>query len=321
VGNVIIKTAEFFSVFMTLINFKCIKFKNRSQHYPSVFVLFIVSIKFHKSIITFMRKPLILTISLMVFTIFQSSAQKARLSKKTIPSATTANIDSVKWKKDNFIVNRDSAYINPYYALQKLSGGNLRFQRSQSIFPRQDPDLIRSLSEGQKPFAIIVGCSDSRVSSEILFDQGFGDLFVSRTAGQVMAQATYGTIEYAYLALGTKLIVVLGHSSCGAVDAAIKRPEAPPGHIVTLINSIKPAALEVQGKKGNYLENAIRQNVIKQVNELRQLESVLSKAFDTGDVLIVGAVYSLNNGRVEFIQETLENLPATKYLKNDIVGK
>jgi carbonic anhydrase len=260
-------------------------------------------------------------VSILVFLfIFQSCAQQRKTTKQT-PATTVIKIDSALWRKDNFIVNRDSAYSNPYYALQKLTGGNMRFQQTRSIFPRQDPVLIRRLSEGQKPFAIIVGCSDSRVSSEILFDQGFGDLFVSRTAGQVMAQATYGTIEYAHLALGTKLIVVLGHSSCGAVDAAIKRPDNPPGHIVTLINSIKPAALEVQGMAGDKLENAVRQNVIKQVNELRNLESVLSRAYENGELLIVGAVYSLTNGRVEFLKETLDNLPKTSYNTNDITGK
>jgi carbonic anhydrase len=177
------------------------------------------------------------------------------------------------------------------------------------------------LSEGQFPFATIVGCSDSRVSGEILFDQGFGDLFVSRTAGQVMAEATYGTVEYAYLELGTKLIVVLGHSGCGAVAAAIKRPENPPGHIVTLINAIKPAALEVEKMPGDKTENAVRLNVINQVNELRQLESVLSRAYEKGELLIVGAVYNLSTGKVEFLDETMQNLPSTRYAQGDIMGK
>ncbi len=218
-------------------------------------------------------------------------------------------------------MNRDSAYLNPYYAVQKLKGGNRRFELGRSIHPRQDPALIKKLSDGQTPFATIVGCSDSRVSGEILFDQGFGDLFVARTAGQVMAEASYATIEYAYLALGTKLIVVLGHSTCGAVNAAIKNVEDPPGHIVTLINAIKPAAVQSKNMPGDKLENAVRLNVILQVNELRLLESVLSRAYEKGDLLIVGAVYSLSTGKVEFLQETLENLPTTRYLKEDITGK
>jgi carbonic anhydrase len=227
---------------------------------------------------------------------------------------------SAKWRKENNIVNRDSAYANPYYAIQKLMGGNKRFENSLSIHPRQDPDLIKRLSEGQAPFATIVGCSDSRVSGEILFDQGFGDLFVSRTAGQVMAEATYGTIEYAYLNLGTKLVVVLGHSECGAVTAAMKRPENPPGHIVTLINAIKPAALAAEKTPKPNIEFAVRQNVINQVNELRQLESVLSRAYEKGDLLIVGAVYNLGTGKVQFLEETMQNLPSTRYAKNNITG-
>src|SRR5690606_38281507 len=172
------------------------------------------------------------------------------------------NMQNPQWRKDNYIVNRDSAFANPYYAMQKLRGGNQRFQQGRSIHPRQDPGVIKSLSDGQTPFGIIVGCSDSRVSSEALFDQGFGDLFVARTAGQVMAQASYASIEYAYLNLNTKLIVVLGHTHCGAVGAAVKRPESPPGHIVTLINAIKPAALSIEAGGGDLINNAVRQNVI-----------------------------------------------------------
>jgi carbonic anhydrase len=125
------------------------------------------------------------------------------------------------------------------------------------------------------------------------------------------------------LVLGTKLIVVLGHSNCGAVAAALKRPEAPPGHIVTLINSIKPAAIAAQqeGRSHDELETAVRQNVIKQVNELRFLEPVLSRGYEKGELLIVGAVYDLANGRVEFLKETLEKLPATRYAQQNITGK
>jgi carbonic anhydrase len=247
--------------------------------------------------------------------------KKVPAKQKQTPATVSLTIDSAKWRSDNYIVNRDSAFINPYYALQKLTGGNKRFQQARSIHPRQDPALIKRLSDGQSPFATIVGCSDSRVSGEILFDQGFGDLFVARTAGQVMAEATYATIEYAYLMLGTKLVVVLGHSTCGAVSAAIKAPENPPGHIVALINAIKPAATTVKNMKGDKLENAVRQNVINQVYELRQLESVLSRAYEKGDLLIVGAVYNLASGKVEFLKETLENLPHTNYTKKDITGK
>jgi carbonic anhydrase len=259
----------------------------------------------------------LLIIGISVF--FTFSQQACAQQKKT--TTTTTKVDSAKWRMENYIVNRDSAFANPYYALQKLTGGNRRFQEARSIHPRRDPALIKKLSEGQYPFATIVGCSDSRVSAEILFDQGFGDLFITRTAGQVMAEATYASIEYAYLVLNTKLIVVLGHTSCGAVGAAVKQPENPPGHIVTLINAIKPAATEVKGLAGNTLEHAVRRNVINQVNELRNLESVLSRGYERGDLLIVGAVYDLATGKVEFLNETMQNLPNTRYAKHNIAGK
>lgn len=268
-----------------------------------------------------MKHFVFVTFIMFVVSSQQSCAQRKTTTNQGTTNVTTAITDSTVWRRYNYIVNRDSAYRNPYFGVQKLMGGNRRFQEGRSIFPRQDPALIKKLSEGQSPFATIVGCSDSRVSSEILFDQGFGDLFVSRTAGQVMAQATYGTIEYAYIYLGTKLIVVLGHTGCGAVDAAIKRPEAPPGHIVTLINSIKPAAIAVQGQQGDKLENAVRQNVIKQVNELRTLESVLSRGYEKGDLLIVGAVYDLESGMVEFLDDTMNNLPKTAYSIINITGR
>lgn len=223
-----------------------------------------------------------------------------------------AAIDSVKWKQDHYVVNRDSAYLDPRIALKKLMGGNRRFVEGKSLRPRQDSVALHSTENGQKPFAVIVGCSDSRVPNEIIFDQGVGDLFIVRTAGQVMAEASYGSIEFAHLALGSKLIVVLGHQKCGAVDAAIQRPDNPPGHIVTLINAIKPAAEKSKFMAGDRLDNAIRQNVIEQVAELRGLESVLSKRYQNGEILIVGAVYNLSTGKVEFLPETLSNLPDLK---------
>jgi carbonic anhydrase len=226
-----------------------------------------------------------------------------------------------KWRKENYIINRDSAFANPYYALQKLRWGNRRFTEGRSIHPRQDRAVIDELSKGQSPFAIIVGCSDSRVSAEILFDQGFGDLFVTRTAGQVMAQASYGTIEYAAAVLQTRLIVVLGHTSCGAVDAAIKLPENPPGHVVTLINKIKPATLGFLGSSTDRLNYAVRQNVINQVKELRELEPLLSRMYYKGEILIVGAVYDLETGKVEFLPETMIDLPMSKYSNRDIMGE
>lgn len=232
------------------------------------------------------------------------------------PTAQPALIDSAKWRAEHYVVDRDSAYADPSVALRKLMGGNRRFVENKSIKPRQDRSALTSTEKGQQPFAIIVGCSDSRVPNEIIFDQGVGDLFIVRTAGQVMAEASYASIEFASAVLGSKLIVVLGHQSCGAVDAAIKRPENLPGHIVTLVNAIKPAAQKVRAMGGNMLENAIRQNVLEQVALLRDLDPVLSRRYQIGEILIVGAVYQLSTGKVEFLPETLNNLPQRRNAPN-----
>ncbi len=211
-----------------------------------------------------------------------------------------------------YFANRDSAYLDPYYGLKKLIYGNRRFAEDKSIRPRQTEADLKNTQNGQTPFATIIGCADSRVPNEIIFDQGVGDLFITRTAGQVMAEASFGTIEYASEVLKTKLIVVLGHESCGAVDAAMKLPANPPGHVVTLINAIKPASIRAKAKNlqgKDALSFAVRENVIEQVNMLRNLEPVLSRKAESGEIVIVGAVYDLESGYVNFIEETILSLP------------
>ena len=183
-----------------------------------------------------------------------------------------------------------------------LKEGNSRFINGKSTRPRQDFTRIKEVSTGQAPFATIVGCSDSRVPNEIIFDQGLGDLFIVRTAGQVSTYASWGSIEFAEEILGTKLIVVMGHTQCGAVNAAVTLPEVP-GHIITLINAIKPA---VETARKNHSENlldaAIRENIKMQVDQLRGLEPVLAKRVRDGSIKIIGALYDLNTGTVDFFE-------------------
>lgn len=231
---------------------------------------------------------------------------------KTTEKAQAIVIDSAQWRKEYYVVNRDSAYADPRIALKKLVGGNRRFVEGKSIRPRQNMSTIKELEDGQAPFATIVGCSDSRVPNEMIFDQGLGDLFIIRTAGQVSSAASYGSMEFAVAKLKTKLIVVLGHTECGAVAAAVQRPENVPGHIVTLINEIKPAVAKCSHLPGDPVNNAVRQNVIDQVNNLRDLEPILHKKYIDGEILIVGAIYDIHTGKVEFIEETLYNLPRPK---------
>ncbi|MBX9785553.1 MAG: carbonic anhydrase [Chitinophagaceae bacterium] len=123
------------------------------------------------------------------------------------------------------------------------------------------------------------------------------------------AAASYGSMEFAFLKLKTKLIVVLGHTECGAVAAAVERPLNPPGHIITLINEIKTAVAKSSYLMGDPVNNAVRQNVIEQVNTLRGLEPVLSRNYEEGKLIIIGAVYDIHTGKIEFLPETLLNLP------------
>jgi carbonic anhydrase len=233
----------------------------------------------------------------------------SQTKKLNVKQTKTATVDSVKWKKEHYIINRDSAYGDPRIAIKKLMGGNKRFVERKTVKPRQDLSTVKKLEMGQEPFATIVGCSDSRVPNEMIFDQGFGDLFIIRTAGQVSAAASYGSMEFSVLKLKTKLIVVLGHTECGAVAAAVDRPENVPGHIVTLINEIKPAVAKCAHLPGNPVNNAVRQNVIDQVMNLRDLDPILHKKYVDGEILIIGAVYDIHTGKVEFLDETLLNLP------------
>lgn len=246
---------------------------------------------------------------LIAIAVLSINAYAQKKKKNNSEQENKVVTDSVKWKKEHYVINRDSAYANPRIAIQKLIGGNRRFVEGKSIKPRQNLETLKKLELGQHPFATIVGCSDSRVPNELIFDQGFGDLFIIRTAGQVSAAASYGSMEYSVLKLKTKLIVVLGHTECGAVAAAVSRPEDVPGHIVTLINEIKPAVKKCAHLPGNAVNNAVRQNVIDQVNNLRDLDPILHKNFISGEIIIVGAVYDIHTGKVEFLEETLLNLP------------
>ncbi len=192
--------------------------------------------------------------------------------------------------------------ISPDQALTVLKEGNQRFVKGVSTKPRQDLNRIKEIALAQSPFATIVGCSDSRVPNEIIFDQGLGDLFIVRTAGQVSTYASWGSIEFAEEILGTKLIVVLGHTQCGAVNAAVNLPEVP-GHIITLINAIKPAVEKAKQKQPPVLlDAAIRENIEMQVQQLKSLEPVLAKRVREGSIKIIGALYDLSSGKVEFFE-------------------
>lgn len=185
-------------------------------------------------------------------------------------------------------------------ALDLLMEGNARYV-SGDTEPHDFAADRAALAEGQAPFAVILGCADSRVAPELAFDQSRGQLFVLRVAGNTLNVKNLASIEFATSVLGSPLVMVLGHSACGAVDAAIeavKRDAQLPGHLPELIEPIRPAVEAVRSEPGDMLTNAIEKNVALTVDQLATSEPIVSALVDEGRVKVVGAVYDLASGEV-----------------------
>jgi carbonic anhydrase len=202
---------------------------------------------------------------------------------------------------------KPSAAPGPDEVLRKLLNGNKRFVKGETTAPRRKPEDFAKLAKGQTPLAVVVGCADSRVPPEILFDQGVGDLFVVRVAGNVVSGAgatVKGSIEYAVAELNVSLVMVLGHTQCGAIKAAMKHlsnKDTLPGAIKDLVSTIKPAVVKAKGQKGDELDNAIKANVGIGVERLKTLEPILANPVKKGRLKVVGGVYDLRTGRVTVI--------------------
>src|SRR3989304_2651227 len=199
--------------------------------------------------------------------------------------------------------NSETPVINADEALQRLNEGNQRFVAMKPIHPNFTAKRRTEVAKGQKPFAIIFGCVDSRVPPELVFDRGLGDLFVIRTAGQALDNAALGSIEFGVKKLNIPLVMVLGHEKCGAVAATIEVVEKKAvahGQINTLVEIIKPAVGKVMGQPGDLLENSVRANIQLTVDKLKA-SPLLSKYLDKGKIKIVGARYDLETGVVDII--------------------
>lgn len=186
-------------------------------------------------------------------------------------------------------------------ALAKLKEGNRRYARHRLKHPDQSARRMHEVEKEQHPFAVILGCSDSRVPPELLFDQGLGDLFVVRVAGNVPDDEVIGSIEYAVEHLHVPLAVVLGHESCGAVTAATIAPEQ--NHTRSFTDWLRPLVDEVRGQPGDLVHNAMCLSVTRIVQHLRQSEPVLKQAVDAGHLHIIGARYELHTGKVIWDRE------------------
>ena len=202
--------------------------------------------------------------------------------------------------------------ITALEALERLREGNLRFTSDD-----EEPSMLtsqaarRQLTYGQEPFAIVFGCSDSRVPVEIVFDQGLGDLFVIRVAGNVVAPSQIGSVEFAAHQFGTRLVVVMGHSKCGAVTATIEELERPERNrspnLRSIVDRIRPAVedlmdTDLRSDHDALLAHAVRANIRASVNQLRHGSHILEDLIQNDGLLVVGAEYSLETGRVDFFE-------------------
>mgnify|MGYP000184200719 CR=1 FL=1 len=223
-------------------------------------------------------------------------------------SACQNDSDNAKTKSLSTLAADDTAKIaetelpypqSPDEAIARLKEGNARFINDQTIHPNRDDNRKIIQAKKQTPFASIMGCSDSRVPAEIVFDEGLGDLFIVRTAGQAPAIASFGSLEFSVAVLGVKVIVVMGHEKCGAVAGAIGTTKLP-GHIEDLVNIIRPGIKEFIGKPEK-LEEAGRANVLAEVEALKKLDPILSQYVKEGKIKIIPAYYHLETGQVEFL--------------------
>lgn len=191
------------------------------------------------------------------------------------------------------------ASVSADAALAKLKEGNLRFASSEVSQSKPTAARRAETAQEQHPFAIILGCADSRTAPELIFDQNLGDLFVIRTAGNLVDDHALGSIEYAVAHLGARLVVVLGHQRCGAVKAALESDHAP-GHIESLVRDIQPAVKAAKGKPGDPLSAAVTENA-------RQVAAQIKAKAALGDlakeVRIVSAVYDLDTGKIDWANE------------------
>ncbi|WP_050055874.1 carbonic anhydrase [Pseudarthrobacter siccitolerans] len=197
-----------------------------------------------------------------------------------------------------------TTYLTPALAWRRMREGNERFVAGQSSHPNQDSSRRSSLVENQHPFAVIFGCSDSRLAAEIIFDVGLGDVFVVRTAGQVIDDAVLGSLEYSVGVLGVPLIAILGHDSCGAVSAtkaAVDTGEMPPGFIRDLVERITPSVLTSMRQDKHEVNDMVVEHVKQTSERLVDSSRVISDAIESGRTAVIGLSYSLAEGRANVV--------------------
>lgn len=203
--------------------------------------------------------------------------------------------------------------VTPQQAWDQLVAGNERFVSGAPLHPNQDLERRHVLERGQRPTAVIFGCGDSRVASEIIFDQGLGDLFVVRTAGHIIDDAVLGSIEFGVELLDVPLIVILGHQSCGAVAAAIDAAETgqmPPGYVRDIVVEVLPSVAAAQAAGTCDPADVGARHVRATADLLVERSRIVHDAVERGDLGIVGATYALSDGRASVITATPQIHPS-----------
>lgn len=197
-----------------------------------------------------------------------------------------------------------SGIETPQQAWERLVEGNQRFVQNTSSHPRQDAARRAELVSGQYPFAAILGCGDSRLAAEIIFDLGLGDAFVVRTAGQVLDDAVLGSLEYSAAELHTPLIMVLGHDSCGAVTAthdALTSGTMPPGFIRNLVEGILPSVISPELPEGATINQMVIEHTRQTAARIAEQSAVIREAIESGAVAVIGVFYHLADGKAELV--------------------
>lgn len=194
--------------------------------------------------------------------------------------------------------------MTPTEALEKLREGNLRFVNGCTEHPNQDGDRRQSLVAGQEPFAVIFGCSDSRLAAEIIFDVGLGDMFVVRTAGHVIDSAALGSLEFAVDILNIPLIVILGHDNCGAVTSAIEAKRTgnlPKGFIRDLVEHITPSVFAAERRGLTDVNSTVVEHVRETSERLVDRSRIIGDAIEAGRTAVVGISYHLADGQAQIV--------------------
>ncbi|MXV37891.1 carbonic anhydrase [Flavobacteriaceae bacterium Ap0902] len=204
-------------------------------------------------------------------------------------------------------MNKDTqSTLTPDEALQDLLNGNERYL-SGDMINRDLHAQVVSTAEGQFPKAVVLACIDSRVPVEYIFDQGVGDIFVARVAGNVEDEALLGSMEYGLAVAGSKVLMVMGHQNCGAVKSAVNQVDVGSDNVTSLLNEIEPAIAKTEGERNakdkNYMESVVKNNVTETIENIRERSPLISNMEKEGQIKIVGAYYSVEDGKVQLLEE------------------